>query len=688
MHPIDWTLLAAFILASILVARFTRKYMHSVADFLAANRCAGKYIIAMGDGMAGFGAISLIGAFQQYYEGGFTQIWWFSLSYPFNIFMAITGWVIYRFRRTRAMTMAQFFEMRYSRRFRVFSGLLIFLSGIINFGIFPAVGSRFFIYYAGLPEYFNLGGIPVSTYAAIMAVLIGLALWFTFLGGQITVLVTDFLQSVFCNIMFIILVILFFYWFDWSQIQEAVAMRPDDQSMINPYKIGGLENYNLFYFLIAYVMIFYTAYAWQGQQGYNTSARTPHDVRMAKVLGYIRALTPLLMMAFIPVCVYTLLHHPDFQPLADEVTQELSRIENEQVRSQMRIPVTLSKLLPIGILGLFAAMMYAAFVTTHDTYLHSWGSIFMQDVVLPFRKKSFTPEQHINYLRWSIFGVAVFIYLFSLFYRPDEDILMFFAYSGTIFLGGSGSVIIGGLYWKRGSTVGAWAAMIVSCSMAFLGFGLHRMWVPITSLLQENWPQTWTLLERTFPTISPDEFMFTGQEIFFFTAVASILSYVLLSLLFPPKKINLDRIFHHGKYAVASDSDVEDIEAPQARWREVLGIDKRLTLEDRFIIGFAYSYIVLALVIIGIGTLLHFTVGISDEAWFTFWRGFSSVFFCLSILFGLWLSIGGIIDLRKLFKTLGAAKRDDTDDGRVRDDYHLDEEEETALSEDSIITKD
>jgi hypothetical protein len=100
--------------------------------------------------------------------------------------------------------------------------------------------------------------------------------------------------------------------------------------------------------------------------------------------------------------------------------------------------------------------------------MHSWGSIFVQDVILPFRKKPFTPKQHLSVLRWGIAGVAVFGFFFSLLYKPTEYILMFFALTGAI-ISGSGAVILGGLYWKKGTTPAAWTSMIVGSLLAVGG---------------------------------------------------------------------------------------------------------------------------------------------------------------------------------------------------------------------------
>lgn len=124
MQLLDWGIVGALLLILTATLIISRRQVKSTADFLAANRCAGRYLLAVTDGIAGIGAISIIATFEQYYIAGFSPVWWGFLSGPIALLMSICGWVYYRFRETRCFTMAQFFEVRYSRRFRVFSGML------------------------------------------------------------------------------------------------------------------------------------------------------------------------------------------------------------------------------------------------------------------------------------------------------------------------------------------------------------------------------------------------------------------------------------------------------------------------------------------------------------------------------------------------------------------------------------
>ena len=156
MHWIDWTVVVMVMVFFIVLAYSTKKYTQSTSDFLAANRLAGRYLLCMADGVAGLGAVSIIARFQMVYEAGFAPNWWEQLQAPIVLLIMLVGWVVYRYRETRAMTLGQFLEMRYGRKFRIYAASICWTSGIINFGIFPAVGANFFIHYTGLPPTYGL----------------------------------------------------------------------------------------------------------------------------------------------------------------------------------------------------------------------------------------------------------------------------------------------------------------------------------------------------------------------------------------------------------------------------------------------------------------------------------------------------------------------------------------------------
>jgi len=67
---LDWLVIFGGIAFVLFAAQRTKKHTRSVADFLAANRCAGRYLIGISQGMANLGAVSIVGVFQMYYAGG------------------------------------------------------------------------------------------------------------------------------------------------------------------------------------------------------------------------------------------------------------------------------------------------------------------------------------------------------------------------------------------------------------------------------------------------------------------------------------------------------------------------------------------------------------------------------------------------------------------------------------------
>ena len=640
MHfsALDWTILVAVYVAMVGGVFLLKPFMRSVVDFLAAGRTAGRYLLSVSQGVAALGAITVVGYLEQNFVAGFSLTWWGFSQAIVILILTVSGFVIYRFRQTRSLTLPEFFERRYSRRFRVFTGMLAFVAGLINFGIFPAVGARFFIHYIGLPDSISIAGLAIGTFPLLMVILLGTAIFFVFTGGQVAVIITDFVQGVFVNLVFIVVVVFLLAQVDWIHIFEALAMAPDNASLINPYKTSQVSDFNFWYFLIGTIGVVYVVMSWQGTQAYNASARSAHEAKMGQVLTNWREHPWKLFVLIVPVIAYTVLHHPDFAAQATTVNDLLARAESETIRNQLRGPAVLVTMLPAGLLGAFAAVMLTAFVSTHDTYLHSWGSIFIQDVVMPIRRKPFTPEQHMLALRWSIVGVAVFIFLFSLLFQQSQYIWLFFAITGAIFAGGSGAVLIGGLYWKRGTTAAAWSAMLTGSSIAVGGIIIHQL---------------------------VDDFPVNGQEFWGIAMAASTIVYVAVSLLGPKRTFDLDRLLHRGSHAL--EGEMEIVGATPSRGFRVLGVGREFTRGDRVLYLVTYAWVGAWTLVFIVGTVINLARDVDDAAWAGFWQGYVYLMVVVSSVVVLWFAIGGFRDIRAMLGRLAVMRRDDQDDGWVRD---------------------
>ncbi|MBC2592907.1 sodium:solute symporter [Ruficoccus amylovorans] len=681
LHWIDWLIIGLLLAFLIGVAVRTHMLTRSVADFLAGNRCAGRYLLTMADGMAGLGAISIAANFEKFYEAGFAGAWWEQVLAPLGLILALSGFVIYRYRETRALTMAQFFEMRYSRRFRVFAGMLAFLSGVLNYGIFPAVTARFLVYFCGLPVRMEVLGFSFPTIAPVMFLLLAVALTLTLSGGQIAVMITDFFQGQMVQITILICFFVLISQISWTELIEGLKMAPEQASRLNPFEQEDTKGFNPAFFVMIGILNVYGFKAWQGSQGYNAAPKSPHEARMANILGMFRAQVLFLLSMLCPLFVFAMLHLPQFSGQAETVNAVLATIENPQIQEQMRVPAGLSELLPIGVMGLFVAMIISAAVSTDDTYLHSWGSIFIQDVVMPLRKKPLSPKAHMWLLRGAIVGVAAFAFCFSLLFPLNEYIYMYFQITGAIYLGGAGAVILGGLYWKRGSVEGAWAAMIIGSAVAVCGIVLRNIIWPY--LLPD-----WKLAHPAQGWLQglPEAFPLDGVQMSLIAALSAATAYVAGSLLSKRPPVNMDKLLHRGQYAVeqAGHHPAGSAEQPgtlavprPASWRKraylLLGISADFTRGDRFIYLFATCFALFWFACFLVGTLIATTTGISEESWIHWWGFKVAVTILIALVATVWFLIGGIRDLGDFVHHLKAVKRDVNDDGSVRGDEHLQE---------------
>lgn len=643
MHLIDWILVAVPLLLVFGIAAYTRRYMKSVVDFLSGGRMAGRYLLCVSRAEMGAGAVVFAAAFEVISKSGFTMNWWGNIGTPIALLTTITGFVGYRYRETRAMTLAQFFEIRYSRRFRLFTGMVGFLAGLVNFGIIPAVGSRFIVYFVGLPPTLHLFSTDVPTYIPLMAGLLSISWLLTVSGGLITSMVANCMEGMISQMLYLVLIVAMLTMFNWKEVSEMLSNRPAGLSLLNPFDSLGIQDFNLSASLMGLIVGVYGTMAWQNASSYNSASLSAHEGRMGSILGWWQGSAKGAVVTLLAICAMTYLYHPDFSSQAAVVQAEVAQIPQKQIQQQMLIPVTLSHILPVGLKGAFCVILLMGIFGGDSTHLHSWGSLFIQDVVVPLRKKPLSPEQHVWLLRMSVTGVALFAFLFGSLFRQTEYISMWFSVTMGLYIGGAGSVIIGGLYWKKGTTAGAWSAMLTGSLLSGGG-----------------------ILARQFYGTG---FPMNGIQISFTAVLCAVTIYVVVSLLTNKQDFNMDRMLHRGKYALDEPKAQEESKKTHVKkiiWSKLIGIDENFTFADKCLAIFLFFWTMFWFSIFLIGTTWNLISPWPTKVWSLYWQiqgvGIPII---LAVVTTIWFTWGGLRDMRLLFKRLREEKVNVMDNGMV-----------------------
>ena len=262
MGFIDYLIVVIPVMFVLAAAWYTRRYVKGVADFLAAGRVAGRYIISVADLANGLAIISLVAYVEEHYRTGFSLAFWNNILMPLGLFLGMTGYCTYRFRETRALSIGQFLEMRYSKNFRIFAAALRSLTEVCSNMIMPAIAARFFIYFLDLPHTVNIFGFEISTFILVVFIVLTLAISIIWMGGTLALLVTDSLQGMLCYPLLFLFVVFVLYKFSWStEIVEVMKDRVPGESFINPYDLSNFRDFNLFSLCVVCLSAYFTGQA-------------------------------------------------------------------------------------------------------------------------------------------------------------------------------------------------------------------------------------------------------------------------------------------------------------------------------------------------------------------------------------------------------------------------------------------
>jgi len=346
---------------------------------------------------------------------------------------------------------------------------------------------------------------------------------------------------------------------------------------------------------------------------------------------------------------------------------------------QMMAPMVLREKLPVGVMGLLVLLMVMLMLSTDDSRIFNSSSTLLQDVVMPLRKNPFTPKQHLAWLRGMSVAVCVFFLVVSLFFSQMDYIAMFISIMCSLWLGAAGPIMIGGLYTRFGTTTGAFCALVFGSGSALSGLFLQRSWsgyVYPWLLSSGNAKYVSMLFDTVNSLCSPYivwemneiKFPINSYEIYFISMMFGLGAYIIGSMITYRKPFNIDRMLHRGKYCDGESSVVATPWSWKNVYGKLIGIDSQYTKGDKII---AWSVFYFSIVYQFLLSFVCVVIWNAISPWPASW--WSMYFYINIIVVGLivgvvstvWFMIGGVIDIRRLFKDLGARVDNPLDDGWV-----------------------
>lgn len=743
MNVVDWLITVVPLVFILGVAFYSKRFVHGVVDYLAAGRVAGRYVISVGDMTSGLSVIVLVALVEAKYQVGYALSFWEFLLVPVSIIMSLTGYCVYRFRETRSLSIGQFLEMRYSRSLRIVAASLRTISEMITNAIGPAVAANFFIYFIGLPHKIVVLGVPLPTFALIVLAMLLLAILVIWPGGRVSLLITDSFQGLMSYPIFVIIAGYILIHFGWNESIAPVMMdRVAGENFLNPFDIEKLRDFNIFALFVTIMGNVLNRASWIGNDA-STCGRTPHEQKMAGVLGAWRNGFGQLMCLLVAIMIVTLMTHERFADKASDIRQQLSRkvgqetvadpalqnqltarisdipIQRHQIGvdpplsrqsnldtaymqaaretlgtspegnllyqkfytlyHQMMLPVALRNLLPVGLMGLFCLLMIMLMLSTDDARIFNSSSTIMQDIILPLRKKPLTPKEHLLWLRICSLSVAAFFFVVSMFFVQLDYIQMFVTIMTAIWLGGAGPIMVFGLYSRFGTATGAFCSLIFGSGFSVAGLFCQRNWAATIYpwLHAHGWdvPLSVFLRQVSAPfepyiswTVNPVKFPINSYELYFLSMVFGIMGYVIGSLLTRKQPYDLDRLLHRGSYNINGEHKEPFSWSVSHILDKIVGITPEYTRGDRIIAWSVVGYaIIYKFCLCFLAVLIWNLISPWPSSWWSTYFFITSLIVTslIGVISTVWFLIGGVIDLRKLFRDLSARIDNPLDDGRV-----------------------
>ena len=425
-HLIDWLILIIYLAGTVYVGLRARKYVENMEGYYVAGR---KVKVALGSATliaTEIGVVTFMYFGQLGFLTGFSCFILGVIGFLGYMVIGKTGFIVSGLRRLKVITIPEFYQLRYSKSVRWFGGVLLFLGGVLNMGIFLRFDGIFLSEAMGLGE---------QARAIVMVIMLIIVISYTVLGGMFSVVITDFIQFVILTFGMLISTVFVLAKVNLNTIASTVVQQYGTQGL------SPITNPQFGWTFIIWMLIGSVAISALNQPAVSKSfaSETPEVGR--KVFLYTgltlggRYMIPMLW-GVAALAVF-----------------------GSHINSLVAMPRLLASVVPSGLLGLMVAGMLAASMSTYSAYLLAWSTVATRDVVAPLLKSKLSDEQSVTMTRVIAALIGIFMLVFGLFYRIPSTAFQYLAITGAMYAAGAFACVVAGLYWKKANTVGAYSGL-------------------------------------------------------------------------------------------------------------------------------------------------------------------------------------------------------------------------------------
>ncbi len=507
MHPADILVLLFYFVVIIVIGMKTAQKIKSSEDFFMPRKF-GKLMMIMFSFGTGTHSDQAVSVAAKSYSNGLSGIWYQWLWLPVTPFY----WLIAPlFRRFRAITTAQVFEARYNHSVALLYAIVGILSLTINIGIMLK-GSGEVISAS------TTGLINTNVAIAIMTVLFvvyGVA------GGLSAAILTDFIQGILTIIFSFLLLPLVLNAVGGLEGLRSQITDPQMLSLVAPSDIG--------FFYIAVI-------AFNGLVGIVTQPHTMSNCGAGKTelegrIGFMvgSLIKRLCTIAWALTGLTAVVYFAGRDIAPDHV---FGAVAGE----------FLPRLMP-GMLGVFIAAILASVMSSCDAFMIASSALFTED----FYKRLWPKRSTLHYV-WIGRIASVIVVTFSVafaFWLPSvvKGLEIFWIISSMM-----GIAFWLGLFWRRSTSAGAWAATFA----AFFAWWLTTQGFFISFLADIPIATSWRFVVERNGALQ----VYLPWQMIFYLAVGMSAGIIVSWLTKPSSNIKLDNFYALVRTPVRKGEDI------------------------------------------------------------------------------------------------------------------------------------